>query len=96
MRTIEMQLINLMKEVNLILTWLWPSVITNSTDVGTFEITDGKLYVPPLTILVQNKVKLLQKLKYGFKRTIYWNKYQSDSKIDAQNQYLNHLVGLME
>ena len=37
-------------------------------------------------------VKLLQELKYGFKRTINWNKYQSDPKTYAQNRYLNHLV----
>ena len=35
---------------------------------------------------------MLQKLKYGFKRTINWDKYQSDPKTDAQNQYLNPLV----
>ena len=39
-------------------------------------------------------VKLLQELKYGFKRTINWNKYQSDPKTYAQNRYLNHLVDL--
>ena len=36
--------------------------------------------------------KLLQQLKYGFKRTVNWNKYQSDRKTYQQNQYLNHLV----
>ena len=35
---------------------------------------------------------MLQQLKYRFKRTINWNKYQSDPKTYAQNQYLNHLV----
>ena len=40
----------------------------------------------------QYNVKLLQELKSGFKRTISWNKYQSDPKTYAQNRYLNHLV----
>ena len=35
---------------------------------------------------------MLQQLKSGFKRTINWNKYQSDPTIFIQNQYLNHLV----
>ena len=35
---------------------------------------------------------MLQKLKSGFRRTINWNKYQSDLKAYAQNRYLNHLV----
>ena len=32
-----------------------------------------------------------QQLKSGFKRTINWNKCQSNSKTYAQNRYLNHL-----
>ena len=51
-----------------------------------------KLYVPVVTLSTQDNAKLLQQLKSGFKRTINWNKYQSDPKTYAQNQYLNHLV----
>ena len=40
----------------------------------------------------QDNAKLLQQLKFGFKRTINWNKYQSDPKTYAQNRYLNYLV----
>ena len=36
--------------VNLILTWPSTCVITNSTGVGTFQLTDNKLYVPVLTL----------------------------------------------
>ena len=42
----------------------------------------------------QDNPKLLQQLKSGFKRTINWNKYQSDPKAHAQNQYSNHLIDL--
>ena len=35
---------------------------------------------------------MLQQLKSGFKRTINWNKYQSDPQKYARNQYLNNLV----
>ena len=40
----------------------------------------------------QDNVKLLQQLKSGFKRTINWNKHQSDPKKYAQNRYLNIFV----
>ena len=50
-------------------------VITISTGVGTFFITDAKLYVPVGTLSAQDNAKLLQQLKSGFKRTINWNKY---------------------
>ena len=79
-------------EVNLILTWSSTCVITNSTGAGRFEITDTKLYVPVANLSTQDNAKLLQKLKSGFKRTINWNRYQSESKTYAQNRYLNHLI----
>ena len=79
-------------KVNLILTWSKDCVITNSTGAGKFAITDTKLYVPVVTLSTQDNAKLLQQLKSGFKRTINWNKYQSDPKTYAQNRYLNHLV----
>ena len=79
-------------EVNLILTWSKDCVITNSTGEGKFAITDTKLYVPVVTLSTQDSVKLLQQLKSGFRRSINWNKYQSDPKTYAQNRYLNHLV----
>ena len=40
-------------EVNLILTWSSPRVITNSTGAGTFAITDTKLYAPVVTLRTQ-------------------------------------------
>ena len=89
-RTLEMPLINC--EVNLILTWSKDCVITNSEGEGKFAITETKLYVPVVTLSTQDNAKLLQQLKSGFKRTINWNKYESNIKTFAQNRYLNHLI----
>ena len=85
-RTLEVRLINC--EVSLILIWSSTCVITNSTGAGKFEITDTKLYVLVVTLSTQDNAKLLQQFKSGFKRTIGWNKYQSDPKTYAQNRYL--------
>ena len=63
-------------EVNLILTWSSACVITNSTGAGTFRIDETKLYVPVVTLSTQDNAKLVQQLKFGFKRTVDWNKYQ--------------------
>ena len=79
-------------EVNIILTWSKDCVITNSTDAGKFKITETKLYLPVVTLSTQDNAKLLQQLKSGFKRTINWNKYESNIKTFAQNRYLNHLI----
>ena len=66
-------------EVNLILTWSSTCVISNSTSAGTFGITDTKLYVPIVTLSTQDNSNLLQQLRYGFKKVISWNIYQSQS-----------------
>ena len=79
-------------EVNLELNWSEDFVITNSTGKGKFQITERKLYVPVVTLSTQDNAKLLQLLKSGFKRTINWNKYQSSTKILAQNRYLNYMI----
>ena len=35
---------------------------------------------------------LILQLKSGFKKTISWNKYESNIKTFAQNRYLNYLI----
>ena len=39
-------------------------------------------------------MRLLQKLKSGFKKTISCNKYESSIKTCAQNRHLNYLINL--
>ena len=51
-----------------------------------------KLYVPVVTLSTQDNAKLLEQLKYGFKRTINW-KYQSEVSTERQSQYLDFLIG---
>ena len=89
-RTLEMPSIS--RERNLIFTLSSTWVITNSTGAARSRITDTKLYVPVVTLSTQDNAKLLQQLKSGFKRTINWNKYESNIKTFAQNRYLNHLI----
>ena len=89
-RTLEMQLINC--EVNLILTWSPTCFISSPNGETKFKITETKLYVPVVTLSTQDNAKLLQQLKSGFKRTINWNKYESNIKTFPQNRYLNPLI----
>ena len=44
---------------------------------ATSKITDTRLYVPVVTLSKENNIKLLEKLKSGFRKTIKWNKYRS-------------------
>ena len=45
-----------------------------------------------MTLSTEDNAKLLHQLKSGFKRTINWNRYQSETKTYARNRYLNHLI----
>ena len=92
-RSLELSLINY--KINLILTWSTNGVIVASNVTNqnaTFAITDTKLYVPVVTLSIQDNEKLLQQLKPGFKRIINWNKYLSKPELLAQYPNLNHLV----
>ena len=44
---------------------------------ATFLTTDTKLYVPAVTLSTKDNAKLLKQLKFGFKGTFNWNKYQT-------------------
>ena len=37
-----------------------------------------KIYVPVLTLSVNDNIKFLENIKQGFKRTFSWNKYRSE------------------
>ena len=68
-------------EVELELTWAKDYVLIEHnksiTDVD-FKITDTNLYVPLITLSINDKIKFLENLKQEFKLTISWNKYRSE------------------
>ena len=57
-----------------------------------FQIKDTKLYVPVVTLSKENNIKLLEQLKTGFKKTIKWNKYRSQTSVQNNNNNLNYLI----
>ena len=72
-RSLEMPLINC--KVELSLKWYETCLLTTAT-TATFKITDAKLYVPIVTLSVEDNAKLPKLLSEGFKRPIYWNEYK--------------------
>ena len=83
-RSLEMPLINC--KVELSLKWIENCVLTSAAigananatgaDSATFKITDAKLYVPIVTLSIEDNSKLSKLLNEGFKRPIYWNEYK--------------------
>ena len=41
------------------------------------EVTDAKLHVPIATLSTKDSVNLTKQLREGFKRSVYWNRYQT-------------------
>ena len=79
-------------EINLILTWSADSVIYSTTGKIKFAKTNTKIYVPIVTLSAQDKGKLREQLKSGFRRTINRKKYQSIVATEWQNQYSDFLI----
>ena len=91
-RTLEMPLIRC--EIDTFLTWS-DKCIKVTGNQGNEEpklaIIDTKIYVPVMILSAQHNAKLFQQLNTGFKRTIKWNKYQSEPTLQARNRYLDLL-----
>ena len=45
-------------------------------NTAIFKITDAKLYVPVVTLSIEDNAKLSKLLSEGFRRPIYWNEYK--------------------
>ena len=58
------------------LNWTKGCVMSTIGDT-TFKITNTKLYVPIVTLSSKDNVKLVELFEEGFKRPVYWNKYQT-------------------
>ena len=87
-----MPLIN--TEVNLLLPWSANCILAPDTVIApTFEITDTKLYVPEVTLAGDDNRKLLQQLKSGFKRSVFWNEYlPKQDDVIAANANFDFLI----
>ena len=62
-------------KIELLLKWYEKCLLTVA-NTATFKITDAKLYVPVVTLSSKDNVKLSKLSSEGFKRPIYWNKYE--------------------
>ena len=89
-RSLEMLLINC--KVELSLKWTEKCILTTAANASKaiFKITDAKLYVPIVTLSVEDNSKLSKLLNKGFKRPIYCNEYKVTPnkivEIDAVNE----------
>ena len=74
-RSLEMPLINC--KVYLELNWIEDCILSSAGDSAKFAITDAKLHVPIVTLSTKDSENLTKQLSEGFKRSVYWNSYQT-------------------
>ena len=90
-RSLEISLI--ICKLELSLTWNENCILTSLAGNSTYTIADAKLYVPVVTLSIEDNAKLTKLLNEGFKRSVYWNKYKViPSKTYNQNDYIRELL----
>ena len=55
-------------------------------------ITSTNLYVPVVTLSINNNIKFLENIKQGSKRTISFNKFRSERTTQPKSNNLNYLI----
>ena len=79
-------------KVYLKLNWIEDCILSSARDSAKFEITDAKLHVPIVTLSTKDCANLAKDLNEGFKRSVYWNSYETKpAKVIEQgkNMLLN-------
>ena len=66
--------------------------VTSQKARATFQISNTKLYVPVVTLLINDNIKFLQNIKQGFKRKISCKKYRSEITTQSKNNNLDYLI----
>ena len=64
-------------KVYLKLNWIEDCILSSAGDTAKFAITDTKLHVPIVTLSTKDSANLAKQLNDGFKRSIYWNSYET-------------------
>ena len=75
-------------KVELSLKWNENCILSSAGPAATFTITDTKLYVPVVTLKIEDNTKLSELLSKGFERSVYWNKYKAILTNYAADSYI--------
>ena len=73
--------------------WIEDCILSSNRDSAKFEITDAKFYVPIFTLSTKDSAKLTKQLNEGFKRSAYWNSYETKlAKVIEKRKNLYQLL----
>ena len=80
-------------KVYLELNWIEDCILSSSGDSFKLVITDAKLHVPIVTLSSKDSANLTKQLNEGFKRSIYWNSYETKpAKVIEQGKNIYELL----
>ena len=85
-RSLEFPLIN--TKLYMELNWTQNSVLSSINQNSIFQITRGELYIPVVTLNIEDNNKLSELLSEEFEKTVTWNEYKS--KIEGINISANN------
>ena len=66
--------------------------VSKATTESKFQISIVKLYVPVVTLSINDNIKFLENINQEFKRTVSWNKYRCETTKKINNNNLDHLI----
>ena len=90
-RSLKIPLINC--KVYLELNWTEDCILSSAGNSAKFKITDAKLNVTIVTLSTKDSVNLTKQLSKGFKRSIYWNSYETKpAKVIEKGKNLYELL----
>ena len=61
----------------------------HQTTEATFQINNAKIYVPVVTLSINDNIKFLENIKQEFKRITSWNKCRSEITTQTKNNNLD-------
>ena len=74
-RSLEMPLPNC--KAHLELSWTKICILSSAGNFEKFQLTDAKLHVPVVTLSTRDNINLTKQLSNGFKKSVYWNRYET-------------------
>ena len=79
-------------KVYLKLNFIENCILSSVRDSAKYAITDGKLYVPIVTLSTKDSAASTKQINDEFKRSVYWNSYETKPvKVIEQGKNLYEL-----
>ena len=68
------------------------ALVAATATTARFQLNNAKLYVPLVTLSINNNIKISENIKQGFQGTISWNKCRFEITTQPKNNNLDCLI----